>query len=399
MFPLPHTFYEKRSVSVQEGEIGMIYLDNAATSFPKPPEVIRAVRGVMEKIGGNPGRAGHRGALAGGRIMNRCRELAAEYAGLSSPEKVIFCLNCTDALNTVLRGALREGDEVLVSHAEHNAVMRPLMRYHDQGQITVRILPPDPDGLLSPDTVRDAIGPKTALMVLCHASNVTGIIQPAREIARACHDMGVPLLLDAAQTAGTEDVSSVGADMIAMPGHKGLLGPMGTGLLCLGEGMLPRPLREGGTGSASESLRQPTMLPDRLESGTANLPGIAGLSQGLRFVLRHRAAIAEYEHALARRLREGLNDLPGVTVYGGPESMPQTAVVSFNIRDMDSGEAADEMNQRRIAVRGGLHCAPSIHAWLGTQGAVRASLGPFNTERDVDALLEAVQEIAKKSRT
>ena len=200
-------------------------------------------------------------------------------------------MNCTDALNMAIRGTLRTGDEVLVSHAEHNAVMRPLMGYHDAGKITVRILPPDSRGILSPETVSAAITPKTALMILCHASNVTGQIQPAREIARACHAQGVPLLLDAAQTAGTEDIASIHADMVAMPGHKGLLGPMGTGLLLLGDQMLPRPLREGGTGSASESLRQPAMLPDRLESGTANLPGIAGLVQGLKFVLSHRAAI------------------------------------------------------------------------------------------------------------
>ncbi|MBR3018594.1 MAG: aminotransferase class V-fold PLP-dependent enzyme [Clostridia bacterium] len=373
----------------------MIYLDNAATSFPKPPSVAKAVAGVMEKIGGNPGRAGHKGALAGGRIMNRCRELAAEYGGLSSPDRVIFCLNCTDALNMAIRGTLRAGDEVLVSHAEHNAVMRPLMGYHDAGKITVRILPPDSRGLLLPETVSAAITPRTSLMILCHASNVTGVIQPARDIARVCHNQGVPLLLDAAQTAGTEDIASVRADMVAMPGHKGLLGPMGTGLLLLGDGMLPRPLREGGTGSASESLRQPTMLPDRLESGTANLPGIAGLAQGLKFMLAHRAAIAEYEHILASQMRRGLERIPGVTLHTGPAGLHHVGVVSFNIQGMDSGEAADRLNREGIAVRGGLHCAPSIHAWLGTSGAVRASVGPFNTEADVDALVEAVGNIAK----
>ena len=378
-----------------KGGVFLIYLDNAATSFPKPPSVAKAVAGVMEKIGGNPGRAGHKGALAGGRIMNRCRELAAEYGGLSSPDRVIFCLNCTDALNMAIRGTLRAGDEVLVSHAEHNAVMRPLMGYHDAGKITVRILPPDSRGLLLPETVSAAITPRTSLMILCHASNVTGVIQPARDIARVCHNQGVPLLLDAAQTAGTEDIASVRADMVAMPGHKGLLGPMGTGLLLLGDGMLPRPLREGGTGSASESLRQPTMLPDRLESGTANLPGIAGLAQGLKFMLAHRAAIAEYEHILASQMRRGLERIPGVTLHTGPAGLHHVGVVSFNIQGMDSGEAADRLNREGIAVRGGLHCAPSIHAWLGTSGAVRASVGPFNTEADVDALVEAVGNIAK----
>ena len=376
----------------------MIYLDNAATTFPKPPEVTRAMAGVMDKIGGNPGRAGHRGALAGGRIIEYCREMAAQYLKTAHPERIIFCLNCTDALNMAIRGTLRKGDEVLVSHAEHNAVMRPLMGYHDAGHITLRMLPPDPNGRLSPDTVRSAISPKTALCVLSHASNVTGIIQPAREIALACHEKGIPLLLDAAQTAGTEELFPIGAAMIAMPGHKGLLGPMGTGLLYVGKGMLPRPFREGGTGSASESMRQPSMLPDRLESGTMNLPGIAGLAQGLKFILRHRGAIGEYEHFLAEKMRTGLKNIPRVQVYGADDA-PRVAVVSFNIQNVDSGSAADFLNEHLIAVRSGLHCAPSIHAWLGTlkTGAIRASLGPYNTEQDVDQFLLAVHHLVKKN--
>lgn len=376
----------------------MIYLDNAATTYPKPPEVAQAMAGVMEKIGGNPGRAGHAGALAGGRIMEHCRDLAAQYLKIQTPERIIFTLNCTDALNIAIRGILHRGDEVLVSHGEHNAVMRPLMALHDTGQIRLQILPPDSRGLLSPDTVRRYIGPKTALTVLCHASNVTGVIQPAREIAAVCHEAGIPLLLDAAQTAGTEPLSTIHADMIAMPGHKGLLGPMGTGMLYVGKGMLPRPLRSGGTGSASESMRQPQMLPDRLESGTANLPGIAGLAQGIKFILRHRAAIAEYEHFLAEKLRTGLKNMRNVQVYGSDDA-PKTAVISFNIRGMDSGHAADSLSQEKIALRAGLHCAPAMHAWLGTleTGAIRASLGPFNTEQDIDQFLAAVKRLCNNN--
>ena len=270
--------------------------------------------------------------------------------------------------------------------------MRPLMGMMDQGWIRVNMLPPGEDGLLSPQTVLDAIGPKTALMVLCHASNVTGILQPAAEIARACHQKGVPLLLDAAQTAGTEDLAAIPADMIAMPGHKGLLGPMGTGVLYLGQGMLPRPFREGGTGSASESMRQPAMLPDRLESGTVNLPGIAGLCQGVKFILQNRAAIQEYEHVLASQLMEGLMNIPGITVLGNANA-PRVGVVSFVHEALDSGEIADRLNEQHICVRGGLHCAPAIHAWLGTEGAVRASIGPYNTQQEIERFLAAVSQV------
>ena len=372
----------------------MIYLDNAATSFPKPPEVIRAMAGVMEKIPGNPGRGGHAGAVAGGRIVERCRELLAEYLRCREPERVIFCLNCTDALNTAIRGLLHKGDEVIVSHAEHNAVMRPLMGYQDRGLIRVTLLPPGKDGLISPQTAEEAITPKTALCVLCHASNVTGIIQPAAEIAAACHRHGVPLLLDAAQTAGTEDIAAVHADLIAMPGHKGLLGPMGTGALYVGAGMALRPFREGGTGSLSESMRQPEMLPDRLESGTQNLPGIAGLMQGVKFVLRHREEIREYEHHLSEMLRQGLYETPGITVFGEREA-PKTGVVSFHVNGQDSGETADMLNREKICVRGGLHCAPGIHAYLDSGGAVRASVGPYNTEKEIGSFLAAVRKLSR----
>ncbi|MBE5787399.1 MAG: aminotransferase class V-fold PLP-dependent enzyme [Clostridiales bacterium] len=374
----------------------MIYLDNAATTYPKPPEVIQAVTGVMEKIGGNPGRAGHKGALAGGRIMAYCRELAARYLGVQHPERIIFCLNCTDAINMALSGLLCRGDEVLVSHGEHNAVMRPLMGYQDRGEIRIKMLAPDAEGRINPDTVGGAVTPNTKLMVLCHASNVTGVIQPAREIAEACHKQGIPLLLDAAQTAGTEALSGISADLIAMPGHKGLLGPMGTGILYVRPGINLRPFRKGGTGSASESMRQPDMLPDRLESGTANLPGIAGLIQGIKFVLRHQGAIGEYEHYLGERMRQGLMNMAGVQVYGAPR-VPKVAVVSFNIAGMDSGQAVDMLSDRRLALRSGLHCAPALHAWLNTleSGTIRASLGPYNTQQDVDGLLEAVWQISR----
>ena len=372
----------------------MIYMDNAATTFPKPPEVTRAVAGVMEKLGGNPGRGGHRLAVCAGRVLETCREALAALLGADEPERVIFTSSCTDALNTALRGTLHAGDEVLVSHAEHNAVMRVLKGYEAQGLLTVTVLSPDAQGLIQPHVLQRAVSARTALCVIAHASNVTGTVQPVRRLAAVCHENGFPLLLDAAQTAGVLDISHTGADMIALPGHKGLLGPMGTGVLYLGRGMLPRPLREGGTGSRSESMLQPAELPDRYESGTLNLPGIAGLLMGARFVRRYRAEIEEYEGVLTRRLIEGLRNLPGVVVYGDLDA-PHTGPVSFNVGDLDSAEAADALSRAGFALRGGLHCAPSVHTWLGTlqSGAVRASLGPYNTAQDVDDLLAAMMRL------
>ena len=237
----------------------MIYLDNAATSFPKPPMVVRAMAGTLQKLGGNPGRSGHALSLCGGRIIQRCRELLAEAFDAPAPENVIFFPSCTEALNTAIRGTLCEGDEVICSHAEHNAVMRVLKGLEEQGAIRVRMLAPNSLGLIAPEALTAAITPRTALCVICHASNVTGVVQPVQQLSRALKPYGVPLLVDAAQTAGILDVSlsSLGADMIAMPGHKGLLGPHGTGVLVLGRGMLPRPLVVGGTGSQSESMIQP----------------------------------------------------------------------------------------------------------------------------------------------
>ncbi len=365
----------------------MIYLDNAATTFPKPPQVIRAAAGTMEKLGANPGRGGHRLALMAGRVVESCREAAAELLGVPSPERVIFTRNCTESLNLAITGVLQPGDEVLCSHGEHNAVMRVLARMVSTGTITVRVLQPDDRGLLHPDTVRAAITPRTRLAVLCHASNVTGVIQPVAALAAVCQEHGVTVLVDAAQTAGILDVTLEGlnADMIAMPGHKGLLGPHGTGLLALSENVDPEPLLVGGTGSSSESVLQPSLLPDRYESGTLNLPGIAGLLAGLHFLRSHRREIAEYEHALNERLRAQLLEIQGLTVLGD-EDVPRVGITSVVPAHGDSGTLADALDASGIAVRAGLHCAPAIHAWLGTleTGAARFSVGPFNTEQDID---------------
>lgn len=374
----------------------MIYLDNAATSFPKPPQVIAAMAGVLEKIGANPGRGGHRLALEAGRVVEGCREAAAELLGVSAAERVIFTRNCTEALNLAISGTLCQGDEVICSHAEHNAVMRVLERYASAGEISVKVLQPDSRGLLTPQGLECAISPKTALVIICHASNVTGVIQPVAALGEVCERHNLPLLVDAAQTAGVLDVrlDVLHAAMVAMPGHKGLLGPHGTGILALRADVDPAPLILGGTGSLSESMRQPTLLPDRYESGTVNLPGIAGLFAGLKFVRAHREEIAEYEHALNERFRRQIRDLPGLALLG-PEDAPRVGITSVVPRSLDSSALADALDKADIAVRAGLHCAPSIHTYLGTlrTGAVRFSVGPYNTEKDMDEAAAALRRL------
>lgn len=373
----------------------MIYLDNAATSWPKPPEVLRAVNGVMSRPFGNPGRGGHRASLCAGRVVYACREAAARYLGCA-PERVIFTLNCTDALNMAIRGCLHRGDHVLATHDAHNAVMRPLAGMEQRGEISLSILRAGEGGVLDASAIDEAVTPQTRLCILTHASNVTGTLQPVRELIAAAHRYGLLVLLDAAQTAGTLPLDDTGADMIAMPGHKGLLGPMGTGILYVGEHAALRSLREGGTGSASESVHQPLMLPDRYESGTLQLPGIAGLLQGIRFASVNQAAIHQYECELIDDLRAQLSSIDGVTVYGRAEDA-HVGVLSFNLSGMDSSELADALDARGLCLRGGLHCAPCMHRYLGTQGTVRASVGPYSTLEEMDILAAEVQAIRDKT--
>ena len=376
----------------------MIYLDNAATSFPKPPSVLRAMTEALREYGANPGRGGHKLALQAGRTVEKCREAAANLLG-ARPERVIFTRSCTESLNLAIMGMLHKGDEVICSHGEHNAVMRPLERFVSRDEITVKLLRPDEQGLLSPEVLRRAITSRTGLVVICHASNVSGVVQPVRELGAVCREKGVPLLVDAAQTAGMLEVTleALNADMIALPGHKGLLGPHGTGLLALREGVDPEPLILGGTGSASESVRQPELLPDRYESGTLNLPGIAGLLTGIEFVAPQRADIHRYEAGLNDRLRRQLTQIPGLRILGA-ENAPRVAITSVVPEGGDSAALADALDASGVAVRGGLHCAPAMHSYLGTMrsGAVRFAPGPFNTERDIDDAAALVARLMRQ---
>lgn len=367
----------------------MIYLDNAATSFPKPPEVIRAAAGVMQRLGANPGRSGHRLSLAAGRVLMQCRIELAALMQVPDPENILFCFNCTDALNTAIHGCLRPGDHVVTTMLEHNSTLRPINSAVQRGEVTWTLLPPDDQGRIQPSQVQAALQPNTRLVAVNHVSNVTGVAQPVEAIGAVVAQHEALFLVDAAQSLGILPVHplKMQADMVAFPGHKGLLGPYGTGGLYLNPEVVLEPLRHGGTGSSSESMLQPDELPERYESGTMNLAGIAGLLAGTRYVLKHGQEIAEHEHILTQRLLSGLAQFPQLQLLSA--TPPDVGVVSFNLGEYSSGEVANMLDQRNIAVRGGLHCAPGAHEWLGTlaRGAVRASVGYANTVRDVDALI------------
>ncbi|NLG24714.1 MAG: aminotransferase class V-fold PLP-dependent enzyme [Clostridiales bacterium] len=374
-----------------------IYLDNAATSHPKPDTVVEAVRRALTEMNGNPGRSGHRRALEGGHAVLACRDALSELINAPDPDEVTFCFNCTDALNLAIKGSLHRGDHVVASALEHNSVLRVLHGLQATGQIELTLVEPLPDGAVSPEQYSAAVRRNTALAVLTHASNVTGAVQPVAAVGQAMRQLGVRYLVDGAQALGVlpVDVRALSCDLYAFPGHKALLGPQGTGALYAAGGLWLNTLREGGTGSSSDSVLQPPERPERFESGTVNLPGIAGLREGVKQVALHRAEYMAKERELTDALIRGLMALPGVTVYGPVDPAGRVGVVSFNVGDLSSSQVSDWLDRAGIAVRSGLHCAPLAHRGLGTlrRGAVRASLGWASTQGDVDALLAAVAAI------
>ena len=376
-----------------------IYFDNAATSHPKPQAVLDAVRRALTEINANPGRSGHGAALAAARQVLDTRERLAALLGAEDPMRVIHCFNCTDALNLAIKGSLRRGDHVIATQLEHNSVLRVLATLADRGRIRLTLVAPRPDGFVDPEDVRGAIARDTALIVCTHASNVTGAIQPVAAIGRVARQAGVRFLIDGAQALGgmPVDVKALGCDLYAFPGHKSLLGPQGTGGLYIAPGAALNPLREGGTGTGSESLAQPEELPERYESGTVNLPGIAGLGAGCAYVRGRLSQIMMRERELTSTLCEGLARIPGVVLYTPRQEAGRAAIACFNVGDLSSSQVADALARRDIAVRGGLHCAPGAHRFLGTleRGAVRASLGHANTFEEVERFLRAVREIAR----
>lgn len=374
-------------------------MDNAATSWPKPPEVMRAMSDFLERAGGNAGRSGHRLSLSAGRIVYDTREALAEFFNASDPLRVIFTHNATHAINTVLRGLLKPGDRVVTTSIEHNAVMRPLRALEKEG-VELKVVQCDPDAFLDLADMEKAVAPGTRLVVINHASNVTGTILPVGDIARIARGVGALVLVDAAQTAGVLpiDVQATGIDFLTFTGHKALLGPTGTGGLVINENVDVNglePLIRGGTGSRSEVEEQPDVLPDKYEAGTTNAVGIAGLKAGLDFVKkRGLEEIRMHEFELTRTLVDGLNRISGVTVYGPADVIERTAVVSFNadgVSGSDVGRRLDE--EFGVLCRVGLHCAPAAHRTLGTfpEGTVRFAPGVFTTEDDIEYTVSAVK--------
>lgn len=378
----------------------MIYLDNAATSWPKPESVYQAMDHCMRYAGANPGRGGHRMALDAGRILFECRDTLAALFNIEDPNQIAFMLNATDAINTALFGLLKPGDHVVTTGMEHNALVRPLRALERLG-VKLTVVPADQYGEVRVGGIEEACTDQTKLVAVGHASNVTGSILPIGEVGKITRKKGIPLLVDAAQTAGVEniDVTAQGIDLLAFTGHKGLLGPQGTGGLWIRENINVNPLRWGGTGSNSESDLMPEFMPDKLESGTPNTPGIAGLNAGLRFIMdKGLDNIRLQERKLRRELWEGLAAIPRVVLYGTADPDNKTGVLSFNIKGLDSGKVSYILDRRfDIATRSGLHCAPWAHKSIGTlaTGTVRASIGWINTSEEISQLLHAVRSIAE----
>ncbi len=374
-----------------------IYFDNAATSFPKPDIVPDRVRDTLMSIGGSPGRATHRMSIDAARLLFNAREAVAGFIGAKDSSRVVFTKNATEAINLALKGLLLPGQHVVTSAIEHNAMANTLRRL-EKNSVSVTKVRPDAEGVLNPDDIMDAVTDKTCMVAITHASNVFGAIQPVEEIGRRCKESGLLFMVDGAQTAGVLDidVEVMSADLFAATGHKALYGPQGTGLLYLREGVEPLALIDGGTGGPDDNVE----IPERLEAGTMNTPGVAGLHAGVEFILKEGSKkIREYEMLLLGRLIDGLLSIDGVRILGPVEPERRVGLVAFTLKGItpDSiGLALD--NDFSMMVRCATHCAPDAHRHAGTfpQGAVRVSPGYFNTVEEVEALLVALKKIAKK---
>ncbi|MBQ8135424.1 MAG: aminotransferase class V-fold PLP-dependent enzyme [Clostridia bacterium] len=376
----------------------MIYLDNSATTYPKPQKVSVAVSQAL-RASANPGRSGHSMSLAAAKTIYDARITAAEFFGISSPENVIFMQNCTMALNTAIKGVLKKGDHVVVSALEHNAVMRPLKALESAGVSVTKAEVSADDDDKTVDNFRKSINANTKAIICTHASNVWGIRLPIERLCALAHTYGLVFIVDAAQSAGVLplNVGEMGYDIVCAAGHKGLYGPMGTGMMLLSGSVLPEEIMQGGTGSNSISLTQPVELPDRYESGTVNLPGIAGLKAGIDFVrARGIDHIFSHELSLVTSLYKRLDKMPHVRLYTPkPDSGHCVPVLSFNVEGLDSEDCAARLSENGVAVRAGLHCSPCAHEALGTleTGAVRISPSVFTKHSDIERTAHIISKL------
>jgi cysteine desulfurase/selenocysteine lyase len=377
-----------------------IYLDNAATSHPKPESVYRAVDHALREIGASPGRGGYRRGLDATRIIFEARESLSKLFSIRDSARLVFTGSATEALNLAISGMLRPGDHAVTTSMEHNSVSRPLRMAETRGAAISRI-PCDRCGFLNPRDLAAALRADTRLIVLSHCSNVTGTVQPVTEIGQMAKQAGIPLLVDAAQSAGVMpvDVEEMGISLLAAPGHKGLLGPQGTGFLYIAEGIELPPLVVGGTGGHSSEEEQPEQMPARFESGTHNTPGIAGLRAGVEFILETGIeTIRKKERSLVDRIMEGFAEVDRISLYGPPPGNERGGIVSFTVEGMDPSTIGFTLDhQYDIEVRTGLHCAPGAHRTIGTYpaGTVRVSPGWFTTEEEIETFLEAMRRIVK----
>lgn len=377
-----------------------IYLDHAATSFPKPEVVYRKIDEVLRHVGANPGRSDHKMARKASRVVAETREKIAELFHITDPRQVIFTSNATEAINLGLKGILCPGDHVITSSIEHNSVIRPL-RSLERGGISFYKTPCSSEGHLDLKALKRNLKKKTKLIILTHASNVLGTILPVGEVGAFARSKGILFMVDAAQTAGLIpiDVEKMKIDLLACPGHKSLYGPQGTGFLYVQKGIALRPLKEGGTGTESDHEEQPLTMPYRLESGTLNTPGIGGLGAGVSFILKEGVEkIWLKEKRLTRHLLRTSKKIRGVKIYGPAEDEERVPVISFNLESMHPNQVGFLLDDvYDILIRVGLHCAPNVHRIIKAfpAGSVRASLGFLNSEEDIEALLRALRDISR----
>jgi len=398
---VPLLLLEELGDNIMSDDKQYIYFDHAATSWPKPAAVVEAMTQALLYDSANPGRGSHAMAVRASRILFNARKSLARLFGIKNPNDIAFTYNTTMSLNMAIKGYLKRGDHVIATSVEHNSVRRPLYELEQNVGVEVSYVNANDQGHIDMDHYKHLLQPHTKLIIINHSSNLLGTIMPIKQISELAHKHGAKVLVDAAQSAGILPINVVemGIDMLAFPGHKGLLGPQGTGGLYIAPDIDLAPLLHGGTGSQSELPQQPTVRPDRYEAGTQNTAGIAGLQVGVQTILKYGVdKIYEKEWALTQKIIAGLMHIPGVQCLGPKLGEPRTGIVAFTIENIDSSELAFILDQQyHIAVRSGFHCTPTAHEIAGTseRGAVRASVGFSTTDAEVDLFIEAIKEITE----